>query len=374
VIGCAQVYASFWGDQWLTDPASTQRAGRLAQFLKDFLASHYMNILSQYGCGSGAGGAGVFMRSGFISNVPTNLDETAIHSTIQACIDGGAIPEPNNNGTKRATIALVMFLADNIAVNSANLGAVMCEPNGDTAFGYHYCFTTKAAHSLYYAVVPGLTDACLKKSCTDDANCSLHVTETQEQRQTQVASHEFSEMVSDPELSAWYDPVAGENGDICNGVSGTITVGPSTWTVQRMYSHYDDIQSNGATVCNLSPANPIPELTGGPAAGLTPAAQLRLMPPGSLERLLPLPPFHHDMSTAKTEIKPTDINTYVSRLFHPLDHNRVIGNLPQFLTDAASAIKANGGAVRRSARPRTTARRPSTTSARKSAPRPASRR
>src|SRR5204863_8196746 len=28
VINCAQVYTTFWGDQWLSDPASTQRAGR----------------------------------------------------------------------------------------------------------------------------------------------------------------------------------------------------------------------------------------------------------------------------------------------------------------------------------------------------------
>jgi hypothetical protein len=339
VIGCAQVYASFWGNQWLTDPASTQRAGRLAQFLKDFLASSYMNILSQYGCGSGAGGAGIFVRSGFVSNVPTNLDETSIHSTIQSCINDGAIPEPSNNGTKRATVAMILFLADNIAVNSANLGAVMCEPNGDTAFGYHYYFTTSAGNSLYYAVIPGLTDACLHRSCSSDANCSLHLSETQEQRQTQVTSHEYSEMVSDPELSAWYDPSAGENGDICNGVSGTITVGPNTWTVQRMYSAFDDIQSNGATVCNLAPASPIPELSGGPASGLTPAAQLRLMPPGSLDRLLPLPPFHHDMSSKKTEVRAEDTKAYVNRLFHPLNHSNVVGNLGQLLADVASALQ-----------------------------------
>jgi hypothetical protein len=333
------VYASFWGDQWLTDPASTQRAGRLAQFLKDFLASNYMNILSQYGCGGGAGGMGLFARSGFVSSVPTNLDETSIHSTIQACINAGVVPEPNDNGIRRSTIAFVMFLADNIAVNSTNLGAVMCEPNGDTAFGYHYFFTTTSGHNLYYAVIPGLTDACLRQSCSDDASCSLHLTETQEQRQTQVTSHEFSELVSDPELSAWYDENNGENGDICNGVSGTITVGPNTWTVQRMYSAYDDIQTNGASVCNLAPASPIPELTGGPASGLTPAAQLRLMPPGSMDRLLPLPPFHHDMSTQKTEVKDEDMKAYVGRVFHPLDHSSVVGDLGQFLSDAASALK-----------------------------------
>lgn len=339
VIGCAQVYASFWGDQWVTDPGSTQRAGRLAQFIKDMLASKYMNIISQYGCGGGAGGAGIFVRSGFVSGVPTNLDETSIHSTIQALINNAALPEPSGTGTKRATIGLMIFLADNIAVNSSNLGAVMCEPNGDTAFGYHYYFTTAAGNNCYYSVVPGLTDACLQRSCSSDSSCSLHLSETQEQRQTQVASHEFCEMASDPELSAWYDPGAGENGDICNGEAATITVGPNTWTVQRMYSLYDDINSNGASYCVVEPASPIPELAGGPVSGLSAAAQLRLLPPGSLDRLLPLPPFHHDARSHQTEVKKEDMQAYVRRVFHPLQHTDLVGNLGQFLTDAAGALQ-----------------------------------
>ena len=40
----------------------------------------------------------------------------------------------------------------------------MCEPAGDNAFGYHF-FTTTAGHEFYYAVIPALTDTCLKESC-----------------------------------------------------------------------------------------------------------------------------------------------------------------------------------------------------------------
>jgi hypothetical protein len=339
VVSCAQVYTSFWGDQWLTDPQATQRAGRLAQFMKDFIASKYMNILSQYGCGNGAGSAGIFVRSGFVTGVPNNIDETTIHSTIQNLINSGAIPEPTATGTKRATVTLMIYLADSIAVNSANLGAVMCEPSGDTAFGYHFFFKTAAGHNFYYAVIPGLTNACLQESCASDVNCSLHLAETQEQRQTQVSSHEFSEMVSDPELTAWFDPSAGENGDICNGEAATITVGTNTWTVQRMYSLFDDINSNGATICDVAPASPIPELAGGPVSGLTAAATLRLIPPGSLDRVLPLPPFYHNVGTGVTETKAEEMQAYVSRMFHPLAHDDVVGSLPDFLLDVAATLR-----------------------------------
>jgi hypothetical protein len=359
VIGCSQVYATFWGDQWLTDPASTQRAGRLAQYMKDLLASKYMNILSQYGCGNGAGGAGLFMRSGFVSVVPANLDETAIHGILQNCINAGAIPEPNDSGVKRATAAVMIFLADNIAVNSANLGAVMCEPSGDSAFGYHYFFQTSGGHHLYYSVIPGLTDTCLQNSCPSDLTCSLHLAETQEQRQTQVASHEYSEMVSDPELSAWYEPGA-ENGDICNGESATITVGANTWTVQRMYSKFDDINSNGASYCVVEPANPIPELAGGPAAGLTAAARLQLLPPGTFDRLLPLPPFRHDAARNKTQVQPEDQQRYVRQLFYPLAPADVVGDLSGFLAEVAAMVRpgVTGGSRQQSPRSRKSARSP----------------
>ncbi len=341
VVGCAQVYATFWGDQWLTDPGSTQRAGRLAQYMKDLLASNYMNILSQYGCGNGAGGAGIFVRSGFVTGVPSDLDETSIHTTLQNCINGGAIPEPNDNGIKRATPVVMIFLADNLTVDSANLGAVMCEPQGDTAFGYHYFFQTAGGNHLYYAVIPGLTDACLQRSCSSDASCSLHLSETQEQRQTQVASHEYAELVSDPELSAWYEPGA-ENGDICNGESATITVGTNTWTVQRMFSRYDDIQTNGASSCIVDPANPIPELAGGPVAGLTPAAQMALLPPGTFDRLLPLPPFRHAADKKTTTVDRSDAQRYVRQMFHPLTHQAVLGDASSLIADITAALATTG--------------------------------
>jgi hypothetical protein len=127
----------------------------------------------------------------------------------------------------------------------------------------------------------------------------LHITETQEQRQTQVTSHEYAEMVTDPQLTAWFEPGA-ENGDICNGESATITVGPNTWTVQRMYSKFDDINSNGAVQCVVEPVNPIPKLAGGPASRLDLATQLKLMAPDSLTRLLPLPSFHFDAKPKPT--------------------------------------------------------------------------
>jgi hypothetical protein len=261
VIKRAQVHTSFWGAAWSTDPSKRQSADRLNQFMKDFLASKYMNILSQYGAGKGAGNAGVFVSASFVDNVANELADADIQSVIQSCINKGVLSEPTNP----SNVALMIFLDDPIAVSDTALGIAMCEPNGDTAFGYHNHFTTAAGNPFYYSVMPGLTDACLTETCASDAGCSLHLAKTQEQRRTQVTSHEFSEMVTDPELNAWFDASTGsENGDICNGESATITVGPNTWTVQRMYSKTDDVATNGAITCLTEPPNPIPLLSPGP--------------------------------------------------------------------------------------------------------------
>ena len=256
IIADPQVHATFWGPAW-ADAEHTLRQADLAQFAQDLLASDYMNILSQYGVGEGAGKAGTWLGDSNLPTVTGQLSDSGIHDAIQSLIDAGTLPEPGSP----SNMALLIFMDESIEINDAGLGVTMCEPQGDTAFGYHYFFTTNAGNQFYYAVIPALTDACLESSCPQDSTCSLRLAQTQEQRQTQVASHEFSEMVTDPEISAWRDPDSGsENGDNCNGQSGTITVDGRTWTVQRMYSLVDD--QAGRNACVLGPPNPIPSQLG----------------------------------------------------------------------------------------------------------------
>lgn len=333
VVKCPLVYSSFWGDQWQDDSGHVERAGHMNQFLTDLLGSGFMNVLTQYGLY----GQGLFACSSFVVGFGPSLSDGDIQNTIQACIDFGAIPEPYNPTDQ----CLIIFLDDNTGVDDPNLGIVMCEPNSDTAFGYHNHFVTRAGNPLYYAVIPALTDACLTESCPVDAGCSLHLAEPQESRLTQVTSHEFAEMVTDPELNAWYDPACGECGDICNGESDTITVGTNVWTVQRQYSKYDDLNSDGAITCVSQAPNPYPKLTPGPA-GLSQAAVHRAMRSGPVDRLLPLPPVHFDAKARKLTHDDAHIRDYVGRLFSPLRHEQVIPQFPAFLRQVASTLEKGG--------------------------------
>jgi hypothetical protein len=255
VISNPNVYTSYWGPAW-EDPEHQELTKYLDQFVQDLLKSEYMNVLSQYGVGSGAGKAGMFVKNSMDPDVKGDLADVNIHARIQHLIDTGKLPEPGSS----ADVVALIFLDDGVRINDTNLGIVMCEPTSDTAFGYHYFFTTSAGGRFYYAVIPGLSDDCLKKSCpNNDKECSLKLGTKVEERLTQVASHEFAEMVTDPEINAWRDSGNGaEIGDICNGESEKITGSRQPWTVQRIYSYYDE--ANGKQPCVVNSPNPLPNL------------------------------------------------------------------------------------------------------------------
>ena len=135
-IACPRIHAAFWGTLW-SDATHRAQAARLVQFLKDVIASDWMNILSQYGAGTGKN-SGVFTGQSFNANVSGTLSDGGIHAALQAQINSGAIPEPPGRNTSDV---VMIFLDESVAVKDDNV-AVMCEPSGDNAFGYHNSFTT----------------------------------------------------------------------------------------------------------------------------------------------------------------------------------------------------------------------------------------
>ena len=327
VIGCPQVYLAFWGSAWTASAAELQRAQRLMQFHQDLLVSNYMNVLSQYGASSGAGGGAVF-RSMFVTNVASDLHNADIINTLQAAINSNALPEPSNP----SYMCVIVYLANGMSVNA--FGQSMCEPSGSTAFGFHTFFNTAAGHSCYFAIVPPLDNTCLQHTCASDATCSLHLAQTQEQRQTQVASHEFSEMITDPHLNAWFEDGSGqENSDLVNGQSATVTMSGRTWTVQRQYSLADDIASNGAHFSVVEAANPMPKLPNGPASGVSARVAQRQIP--SYERMLPLPAITFNAETHEATMNDAHMRAYTKRIFFPLKPKDVLMDLSSFLSHAA---------------------------------------
>jgi hypothetical protein len=53
-----------------------------------------------------------------------------------------------------------------------------------------------------------------------------------------VSGHELSEMLTDPQLNAWYDQRGSENSDKCAWTfSGTVAIGGQNWKIQGNWSN-----------------------------------------------------------------------------------------------------------------------------------------
>ncbi len=340
-----QVHIVFLGD-W-TSSANQARATRLEQFVADMLNSSFMNILSQYGCGStGSVASSVFLPNTIASLTHNNL-VTILQGAINSTTPASHLPEPG------PADACVVFLDDSTGVDDTSVPGnptILCDSSSDTAFGYHTFFTTTAGNPFYFGIIGGLSAACLTQSCPDgNSNCNLQTTQTQEQRQTIVASHELSEMFSNPRNSglvstsdlAWIDlsPLEdGEIGDVCAGTSGTITVGASTWSVQLMYSKLDDQQSNGATTCVDTEPYPLPSLL--PAISLI--LDRSTFGKDEVNALLPTAGFTDAFYVVVAGFTPDELGLTASNLTSP-------PNLPTFtgsfaaLGDPAISFDAAGG-------------------------------
>src|SRR5262249_11152668 len=136
VLTCPFMYATFWGPSWTSSPSGLAEAARLTQFLQDLGNSQFMNVLSQYGVGSGPGTT-LSMQSSCIAKDQPQLTATHIHNINPGTINSGAIAEPPAN---HRTHCVIIYLDSSIAARDTNLGISMCEPSGDNAFGYHFFF------------------------------------------------------------------------------------------------------------------------------------------------------------------------------------------------------------------------------------------
>jgi len=225
--------------------SNTERIERINQFTADLLGSNYMSLLVQYGCTT----PGSFIGSAKITSVPSkNLNDLAVQGLLQQAISNNIIPEPKKN------TVYILYFDNTIGFTDNSININMCSPTAsDTAFGYHHFFVTQKSNKCYYGVIPPLTDYCLQNTCFSSLNCSLKNAQTQEERITQVASHEIAEIISDPESNAWFDTLSGrENADICNGFRASISNSGRSWNVQQIYSHMDDKRTNGNIVCAAS--------------------------------------------------------------------------------------------------------------------------
>ena len=315
VIRCPAVYNSFWGPSW-GDVTHQTLAKQINQFTQDLLASNFMNILTQYGELLGAG-SGAFIRASSLPGVQSVLTVQSYQQIIQQCINAGAFPQAVDLNAALSIPMLMIYLDEHTVING---GGRQLNFPGAPDLAYHDSFVTANGHPCVYAFM-----------------AFLPLNEL-----TWVASHEFAEAVTDPLYNAWTpDHAFHEIGDYCEGNNSSITVSGRTWTVQTIWS-----DTNNA--CIVPPAAPIPALHPGPfgaADGARAAGVARLTAArGALQiaphdRVLPLPSIQFDLTSGTHAMDPAEVSVYVKKMFHPLKHDQLLGNTPEFLRSFAGLLE-----------------------------------
>lgn len=210
VLPASKIYYIWWGTQaaWPTDANSG-----LTTLAEGFSGSHFMNdIFPQYmrGAGVSTGFQGSLYDS---SNPPGHGPKT---STIvsEACNTINA-----NNHTPDPT-AVYVVLTSNF-------------PKGVNYCAWH-SYGSCNGTTIQVAYMPNTTGV---SGCNDPVfTCNSNSQGTNSI--ANVLSHEFSEAITDPDLSAWYDASGSEIGDKCAWTfQACVSLTNSSWQLQQEWSN-----------------------------------------------------------------------------------------------------------------------------------------
>ncbi len=164
------------------------------------------------------------------ANSATTIDDSAIQTELINQIKAGHLPPPDAN-----TYYAIHFPA---GMKITMSGSASCQQ----FCAYHSTIAGSSFNTSFnvkYGILPDVGHDGCELGCGSgavfDNTCS-------------VSSHELVEATTDPDVGlsstygpplGWYDPQGqdGEIGDICNGQQGTITVGGTTYTVQKEWSN-----------------------------------------------------------------------------------------------------------------------------------------
>lgn len=256
----------------------------VAQYYTDLVQSPLLDMLFEYStagvtANDGTAGTGqtiahgsfdgVFTITPSAANNGSTITDAQIQNELLAQVTAGNLPAPaidaqgNNN-----TLYMIYFPAGK-TINDGTSNS--CVRGGFCA--YHNSTTgTFSSHRVFYGVFPDVQPPSL---------CALGCGGlTPMDTMTNVASHEFSEAVTDADVGpanvlgrplAWIDPVNSEIGDICVGLGGTTTVNANTYIVQQEFSNFENTCSAAPPSFVLS--NFTPTETLGSAFNLTVALQ-----------------------------------------------------------------------------------------------------
>jgi hypothetical protein len=263
VIPNVQVQNVYWGQAW-SDPATlifspTAQERQLDRFMADIVNSPYLDMLGEYGVGRGSfvanhdvppNGPANFRADG---TTRTTVTEAQITNMLDTEIRAGRLDVPDASHLYFVFLPPIVHSAFDDATGSA---------------GHHASFVDTAGQQVFYAVI---THPDRGANVTA---IGLTGSESFFQMQTQGASHELAEAVTDPQVwqdssgfhgTGWHDGTSGnalgnEIGDIpqqdltAGRVQGSITGTLDGYLVQELWSNHAnrDVLPTNASWATLS--------------------------------------------------------------------------------------------------------------------------
>ncbi|HEX5444031.1 MAG TPA: DUF4214 domain-containing protein [Pirellulales bacterium] len=244
LIDHAAVEAVFLGRGWTSDPALAQNAAQLDQFFSTITNSTFMDMLAEYGTAQG----GPIGRGSFTGQVTLSQDnwragtisDGMIHSLLDSEIISRAIARPSPNQL------LFVFTPPNVAVTKDGSSS-----NGRPVgfAGYHDSFVDSQGDTVVYAVIP------------NPVGNDRIPGRTAFEQQTEAASHELAEAITNPTRNGWWDDTGDstsglEIADFANPATDVVYLGP--YAVERVWSnrlHGLESPAGSTSAPNGSPAS-----------------------------------------------------------------------------------------------------------------------
>ncbi len=222
VMHSTSVVPVFWGSGWSNSTFVSDKITGLDYFYSHVGGTPYLHTNSEYTDGSG------------------NVNTTSVTKASADKTDFNATPSgaPSTN----AVLAEVAKVTGNNPVPNAYYPVYSDQPRGSAGYcAWHSSGTIngiRVQFGFFFALDgdPG---------CDPGAPANLGRSQGLSAL-ANVSGHELSEMLTDPQLNAWYDQKGSENSDKCAWTfGGLVTIGSQSWKIQGNWSNAAAVSNSG---------------------------------------------------------------------------------------------------------------------------------
>jgi hypothetical protein len=203
----------FWGSSWSSSSFTGDKVTGLDYFYSHVAGSGYARTNSEYSDASGG------------------VNATSISKGIDAT---DTSPTPSGAPSTSQVLAEVAKVTNNQPVANAYYPVYSDQPRGSAGYCAWHSSGTINGIRVQFGFFFNLDG---------DPGCDPQAPTTLGHSQglsalANVSGHELSEMLTDPQLDAWYDQRGDENADKCAWTfNGTVAIGSQNWKIQGNWSN-----------------------------------------------------------------------------------------------------------------------------------------